>query len=122
LGFAWVLLAACAIVILVAGHIAFVAPSQHSLTVRFKNGETITISTNVASRAMALQTAIHDALDHLDYHDTDNASPAVVLASLEPTKLTTIHGHTPRIAILDDSVSDYVVDDSTIDDEIDHEP
>jgi len=103
----WVILVACAIVILIAGHIAFMSKGQYRVSVRFKNGESITVNTSNASRAGQFQSAISDALDQLDYHDTDQARPTVVLASLEPSQLTAIGGQSPEVVkISDDTIDD----------------
>jgi len=101
--FGWFLLTACAVVILIAGYIAFIVPGHYQLTVRFKNGETIDITTRYANHASEMQAAIHDALDQLDYHDTDQARPTVVLASLEPTRLTPVGGPEPAVVTIDDN-------------------
>ena len=102
LGLGWFILIACASVILIAGHIAFVQKGRYQLSIRFENGESIAVTTDNASRANALQSAIHDALDKLDYHDTDDARPTVVLASLEPTKLSAVGGPKPDIIRIND--------------------
>lgn len=105
-GLGWFILLACAAVMLKAGHTAFMKTGNYQLTIRFKNGESITTTTNSASRAQSFQAAIADALDQLDYHDTDQASPTVVLASLEPSKLTAVSGPQPNVVRLDDSSED----------------
>jgi len=105
----WFILVACAVVILIAGYIAFVDKGKHILTIRFKNGESTQVVTDNASRISQLQSAVHDALDHLDYHDTDQAKPTVVLASLEPTKLTAVSGPAASVVkINDETVRDMV--------------
>ena len=103
LALGWVFLLACAIVILVAGHIAFVQKDVCQLNIRFENGETISVMTDNVSRATMFQNAVHDALDQLDYHDTDNAGPTVVLASLEPSQLTAISGPKPGVVRINDA-------------------
>jgi len=117
-GFGWVLIAACVLVILIAGHVAFMVPGSYLLTVRFKNGETLEITTQFASHANELQAAIHLALDQLDYHDTDNARPTVVLASLEPTRLTPVGGAEPAMVTIDDNTLKDLGIDSHSDDEL----
>lgn len=99
----WFILVACAVVILIAGYIAFVKPGSYEVHVRFKNGERIVYQCTVASKAGQFQEAILIALDHLDYHDTDVAKPTVVLASLEPTQLTAIGGSEPEVVRIDDA-------------------
>ena len=105
LGLGWVILLACAILILIAGYVAFVQKSVSLLNIRFENGETVSVSTESVSRATKMQNAIHDALDSLDYHDTDDARPTVVLASLEPTKLTPVGGPVPDVVKVNDETA-----------------
>jgi len=100
----WFVLIACAAVILVAGHIAFVKPGIHQVHIRFENGERIVYETGVAANASQFQEAVLSALDYLDYHDTDAAKPTVVLASLEPTQLSAIQGSEPKVVRLSDEV------------------
>lgn len=88
----WWILVACAGVMLVAGHVAFIRPGNYSVSVAFEDGETITASMPSASVANGFQDAVRDALDQLDYHDTDQSQPTVVLASLEPTRLSPVSG------------------------------
>jgi len=102
---------ACAVVILVAGYIAFVQPSVHQVHVRFKNGERIVYSSGEASKAAQFQEAVLLALDHLDYHDTDAAKPTVVLATLEPAQLTAIQGSEPDVVRLGDGTLKKAGDD-----------
>lgn len=104
LAIGWFVLVACAIVILVAGHIAFVKPGVHQVHVRFKNGERVVYQTSEASKANRFQEAVLIALDHLDYHDTDAAKPTVVLASLEPTQLHAIQGSEPEVVRISDEM------------------
>lgn len=100
----WFAIAACAVVILIAGYIAFVKPSVFEVHVRFENGERVVYQTSEASKANQFQDAVLSALDHLDYHDTDAAKPTVVLASLEPTQLHAIGGSEPEVVRISDEV------------------
>lgn len=102
LGLGWAILFACAVVILASGYVAFVEKGKYKITVRFKDGESIAITTATASQASKFQDAVHEALDQLDYHDTDQAKPTVVLASLEPTQLSTLSGAKPKVMRLSD--------------------
>lgn len=111
-GLGWLILVACALVIVVAGYIAFMQKNVCLLSVRFENGETFSVTTDSASRANKLQSAIHDALDHLDYHDTDSARPTVVLASLEPTQLTAVSGPAPGVVRINDDTMAGISDES----------
>lgn len=113
IGLGWFILVACALVILIAGHIAFVRKNECLLTIRFENGETISVTTDNASRATRLQTAVHDALDRLDYHDTDDASPTVVLASLEPTQLKAVRGPAPGVVRINDDTMAAMNDETS---------
>jgi len=117
LGLGWLILVACAIVIVIAGYVAFKQKPQCVLTIRFENGETIPVSTDNASRASRLQDAVHDALDQLDYHDTDDARPTVVLASLGPTNLTPVSGPEPSVVNVSDKAIAAAARVAQIDDE-----
>lgn len=111
-GLGWLILVACAVVIVIAGHVAFMQETQCLLTIRFENGESIPVSTKNASRASRLQDAVHDALDQLDYHDTDNARPTVVLASLEPTQLTAVGGPAAEVVRINDDTMAKLTDEA----------
>lgn len=92
----WIVVA-CAVVMLWAGHVAFVRDGTYRITVTFDDGESVTILMPTASASDRFQKAVRDALDQLDYHDTDQASPTVVLASLEPTNLKHVSGPEPKV-------------------------
>lgn len=92
---------------LVAGHVAFVRTGIYNVTVTFEDGESVTASMPSATLAADFQDALRDALDQLDYHDTDQATPTVVLASLEPNQLQHVSG--PMVGVVrvgDDKASE----------------
>lgn len=106
LALGWWILLACAGVMLFAGHVAFIRTGLYRVTVIFEDGESVTAVMPTASLAANFQDAVRDALDQLDYHDTDQASPTVVLAALEPTQLRHVSG--PNVGVVrigDDDVS-----------------